>query len=106
MVSGRGAITLSDISILVNADGLALYNEMYYGSPDPAVGSKPLVVPPAPGSFEANLWRYDTSANPGRQIKVTVPNVLWNPPESVSGDPEGGPPGGQLRWHDPQGGRL
>lgn len=57
LVAGLGNIVLEGVSILVDAQGLALYNYIMYGSTAPPVGMKPRTILPPFGAFDGYLKR-------------------------------------------------
>lgn len=84
VVTGLGQVTLENVTLLVDQQGLEQYNKIVYGAAAPAAGTKPVKTTTL-GSYSFNLTR---GAN--RQIMVEVPSVKWEPPESPEGNPEGG----------------
>jgi len=82
---GVGNIVIENITLLVDAAGLGIYNELIYGSASPAAGTKPRKDVPALGSYNFDLLRGST-----REIKVELPGVQWNPDVAVPLNPDGG----------------
>jgi hypothetical protein len=88
----RATVQLSGITILIDAQGLARYNEQIYGTPTPAVGARPLTTIPALGSYSCTFSR--TSPYTGLAVEsavFTLPSVKWDPSLNIPANPAGGP---------------
>lgn len=82
---GLGNIVVEEITLLVNAQGLGRYNQIMYGTPTPAAGTKPIKTLGALGSYS-----FDMTRGVNRQAKIELPGVKWSPDLAIPGNPEGG----------------
>lgn len=90
LVQGTPTVTVG-ATVYADADGLAQFNRMVYGTAAPAAGTKPLRSIPALGSLEAMLRQRDnTGAFNGRQFRGAVPGVKWAIPDAPAPNPDGG----------------
>lgn len=105
LAQGSPSIQLG-ATVLFDANALAQFNKIVYGTASPSAGAKPLKTIPALGSYSFYLKAKDfTGALTGREFKLTLPNVRWQAPDSPGPNPEGGstemPLVGQVRPGSP-----
>lgn len=91
VVSGNPRVTLG-CTIYMDADGLAQYNRLVYGTATPAAGTKPLKTIPALGSYGFTLGALtpSTGVANGDIYKLTVPGVKWAIPPAPAPSQGGG----------------
>lgn len=78
-------------TLLLDADALALWNTLAYGSSTPAAGTAPLTTPGANGSFAAtSRQRSSSGASNGLQCDIAIPSVKWTVPPAPEPNPDGG----------------
>jgi hypothetical protein len=89
--TGSPAVTIG-VNVLLDADALARYNVLVYGSATPSSGTKPIRRIPALGSFSAYFTQKDavTGAPNGKEFKLTIPGVKWAIPDKPAVNPAGG----------------
>jgi hypothetical protein len=85
---GRGSINIEGLTVLVDTTGLALYNQIMYGTSTPTLGQAPTSTIPATGAFEFTLSRGATTT--ARSLKVQFPNVKWTSDLAIAGNVDGG----------------
>jgi hypothetical protein len=79
------------VTIYFDADGLAQWNKLAYGTAAPEVGTKPSRTIAPLGSYNASLKQRDaTGALTGRQFDIGMPGVKWNLPDAPGPNPTGG----------------
>ena len=83
---GPGTVTIENLTLLVDAAGLAHYNSQIYGTATPAAAAKPLHVQPALGSYTINFTR-----GTSEQVMIEVPGLRWTPDMAIPPNPDGGP---------------
>lgn len=75
-----------------DANGLAEYNRLVYGTTTPSTGQKPNKYLPALGSYSIDLKQKDNAGNlTGNRLVVTIPGVKWAVPDAPAPNPSGGP---------------
>lgn len=84
---GLGNIVVENLTLAVDEQGLARYNQQIYNNPTPTAGTKPVTTIPALGSYEFDLNR---TGPPARQIKVELPGAKFSPDIAIAGNPDGG----------------
>jgi hypothetical protein len=90
LVQGNPVVTLG-VTVHFDADALAQFNKIVYGTATPAAGAKPSKNVAALGSYSAYLKQRDSAgALTGRELKLTVPGVKWTPPTAPGPNPGGG----------------
>lgn len=92
LVQGTPSATLG-VTVLMDANALAQYNKMVYGTAAPVAGTKPLKTIPALGSYSAYLKQRDSAgALNGREFKLTFPasSIKWAVPDAPGPNPDGG----------------
>lgn len=88
--TGSPAVTIG-VNVLMDADALARYNVLVYGTASPGAGTKPIRRIPALGSFSVDFLQRDTAgALNGREFKLTIPGVKWAIPDRPAVNPAGG----------------
>lgn len=88
----RATVNLQGITILIDAQGLARYNEQIYGTPTPATSSKPLQTIPALGSYSCLYGAVSPYTGlVSESAEFTLPQVKWDPNLSIPANPAGGP---------------
>jgi hypothetical protein len=105
---GTPTIALST-TLIFDGVGLARWNELIYGTASPATGATPQRGLPSAGSYSYDIKQKSGTGNvTGNEVKVTVPSINWDVPESPAPDPGGGlaavtlggalaPPGGAVQ---------
>lgn len=91
VVTGNPGVTIG-CTIYMDADGLAQYNRLVYGTATPAAGTRPRTTIPPLGSYAFNLAaRAETTgvAN-GDEFALSVPGVKWAVPNAPAPAPGGG----------------
>lgn len=87
---GNPTITLG-ATVYLDADGLAQFNKLAYGTAAPAADAPPLTRLPALGSYSFYLKSKDaTGALDGNEFKLTMPGVKWTLPDVPDPSPTGG----------------
>lgn len=88
----QGTPTVSvGCTIYADAAGVAKYNALWYGTPTPAAGARPIKSIPALDSFEGLMRQRDSAgAHAGRELRTALPGVKWAPPEAPAPNPDGG----------------
>lgn len=87
---GNATVGIS-VSCYLDADGIAQFNKLLYGTPTPAADAKPLRGIPALGSFEAHHKARDAAgAVNGDEFHPEIPGVKWDVPETPPPNPAGG----------------
>jgi hypothetical protein len=91
VVSGLAVVTCGT-TIYMDADGIAKWNELVYGSANPAAGTKPLRTIRPLGSYEAKLTQKDpeTGIANGNEFLLEIPGVKWAIPDAPGANPQGG----------------
>lgn len=90
LVAGNATVSMAGPTLVLDANGLAQYNKIMYGSTSPAAGDKPVITAPAiNGSYSIEFTRGSTTAR--ESLKVEVPGVKWEPTATVPPNPDGGP---------------
>lgn len=88
----RATVMLQGITILLDTQGLARYNEQIYGTPTPMSGAKPLTSIPALGSYNCTFNRVSRYTGVIEQSAAfTLPSVKWDPTLNIPANPAGGP---------------
>lgn len=99
---GNAQVTLEAITMVLDADSIAQYNKIVYGTATPAAGDKPRGALahdelPAVGSYECNLSKTKAAdgtalaADAISRLKIEIPKVKWSPDLAVPPNPGGGP---------------
>lgn len=87
---GNSVITIA-VTLHFDADGLAQWNKLLYGTTAPAAGTKPIKVLGANGSYGFDLrQRGITGAANGNKMVASVPEVKWAVPDAPDPNPDGG----------------
>lgn len=90
LAQGDANVALS-VTLKMDADTLAFWNELVYGDPAPVAGTRPLGIVPPLGSYGFGLVQRDDVGDPtGRQFDLDVPGVKWAIPPAVGPNPAGG----------------
>lgn len=90
VVAGLAAVGL-EVTCYFDADGIAWFNQKYYGSASPAQGARPLKTVGTLGSYAFDLQsRDDAGVLNGNAATLAVPGVKWNLPASPGPAPDGG----------------
>jgi hypothetical protein len=90
LVQGDPVVTLA-VTALMDANALAEWNKLVYGTAAPAAGTKPSKRVAALGSYAATLTQRDqVGALTGRRFNLTVPGVKWTIPDAPGPNPAGG----------------
>jgi hypothetical protein len=89
VVTGNPAVTIG-CTIYMDAEGLAEYNRLVYGTATPTAGAKPRKTVPPLGSYEFTLTARDqtTGLPNGDEFHLLIPGVKWaipNAPAPASG---------------------
>lgn len=92
VVNTTATVQLNGITIILDAQGLAFYNNLIYGTPTPEANAKPKHDITGLGSYSCKF----TKVNPvtgGEQhsLEVTIPSVKWSPDLAIPANPAGGP---------------
>ena len=87
---GNPTITLG-VTLYFDADGLAQFNKLAYGSATPAADTPPLTRLPSLGAYSFYLKSKDAAgAFDGNEVKLTMPGVKWTLPDAPDPSPGGG----------------
>jgi hypothetical protein len=90
LVQGQPVVTIG-VTVLFDANALAQFNKLAYGTAAPAAGTKPLKRIPALGAYAFDLLQKDQAgAVTGREFKLTIPGVKWTLPDAPGPNPDGG----------------
>lgn len=91
VVQGNANATIS-VTLYFDADGLAEWNKLIYGTATPALDTKPLTTVPALGSYSFDLVQRTAGTNTanGRRLNLNVPGVKWAVPNAPGPAPAGG----------------
>jgi Phage tail tube protein len=92
LVQGTPSVTIA-LTCLMDANALAQYNKMVYGTAAPTAGTKPLKGLPALGQYSAYLKQRDSAgALNGREFHPVFPanSIKWTPPDAPGPNPDGG----------------
>jgi hypothetical protein len=91
LVMGQPTITVT-VTIYLDSNGLASYNNLVYGSATPTAGTKPLKYLPANGSYVAEFKSRNAAGllTPARELKIDLPSVKWTPDVAIPVNPDGG----------------
>lgn len=91
VVSGNPGVTLG-VTVYLDADGLAEYNRLVYGSATPAAGTKPRKTVSPLGSYGFTLaaLEQETGDPNGDEFSLTVPGVKWAVPNAPAPSQAGG----------------
>lgn len=73
------------LTLVLNTDGLKIYNREVYGDPEPAAGTKPLKTLAPVGSYEFLL-----SKSAELEFGLDLPGMKWTPDVAVEPNPAGG----------------
>lgn len=90
LAQGTAVVTIG-VTLVLDAEALAEYNRLVYGTPNPAAGTKPLRSVPNLGSYAFSLGQRDgAGALNGRGFDLAIPGVKWAVPEAPEPNPDGG----------------
>lgn len=90
VATGAAAVGIS-VTVYLDDDGAAEYNQLVFGSAAPAADAKPLQSLPALGSYAFDLHAKDgTGAENGDAFDLDLPGVRWTPPAKPAPAPGGG----------------
>jgi hypothetical protein len=90
IVQGTANATIA-VTLYFDADALARWNVLVYGSAAPVQGTKPSKRVPALGSYSFSHKQRDAAgALNGRQFDLTIPGVKWTIPDAPGPNPDGG----------------
>lgn len=90
IVQGNAQATIAT-TLYFDADGLARWNNLVYGTPTPATGAKPSKRVAPLGSYSFDLVQKDAAgADTGLRFTLTIPGVKWAVPDSPGPNPDGG----------------
>lgn len=90
LVQGNPVVTIA-CTMHFDANALAEYNRIVYGTATPAIGARPSKNVAALGSYSFDLKQRDAAGNlTGREFKLTLPGVKWAPPAAPGPNPAGG----------------
>lgn len=90
LAQGQASVGIG-VTLLMDPDVLALWNELVYGAAAPAAGTMPLDTVPPLGSYGVDLvQRDDADAPTGRRFVLDVPGVKWTIPAAPAPNPAGG----------------
>lgn len=88
---GNAAVTVG-VTLFFDADGLAQWNKVVYGTSNPAAGAKPQTIPGALGAYAFDLRARDnTGAVNGDKAVLALAGVRWAVPDAPEPNPDGGP---------------
>jgi hypothetical protein len=87
---GTPTVAIS-ITMIFDTVGLARWNELVYGTANPAAGATPLRGLPSAGSWQGD-WKQKGGAGnlTGNEAKITLPAINWDVPEAPAPNPGGG----------------
>lgn len=90
LAQGTAVVTLA-VTLKMDADTLALWNELVYGVAAPVAGTRPLRTVPPLGSYAFDLVQRDEAGDPtGREFTLDVPGVKWAIPPAPAPNVAGG----------------
>jgi hypothetical protein len=90
LVQSQPVVTIG-VTVLFDANALAEFNKLVYGTATPAAGAKPIKRIPALGAYTFDLVQRDQAgAATGREFKLTIPGVKWAVPDAPGPNPGGG----------------
>lgn len=91
VINNRATVVLQGITIILDAQGLALYNKYIYGTATPAVGARPIQTIPALGSYSCLFNRVNPlTGGISESAFFEVPSVKWDPNLAIPANPAGG----------------
>jgi hypothetical protein len=87
---GQPVVTIG-VTVLFDANALAQFNKLVYGTATPAAGTKPLKTIPALGSYSVLPQAARQRRRPQRpRVQAHDPGVKWTPPDAPGPNPDGG----------------
>lgn len=90
IIAGDAAAGIS-VTLFFDADGLAEWNRLAYGTATPATGAKPSRAINPLGAWSGSFKQRDnTGALTGRQFDVAMPGLKWNLPDAPGPNAGGG----------------
>lgn len=91
IVQGNANASIS-VTLYFDADGIAEWNKLVYGTAAPTAGTKPLRTVPALGSYAFTMAQRTAGTNTanGRELHLNVPGVKWAIPDAPGPAPAGG----------------
>lgn len=90
VADGTPSVGIS-VTFYLDADGVAEYNKIRFGTAAPAADAKPIQHMPALGSYSFDLQAKDSAgAINGDKVTLNIPGVRWTPPTKPAPAPGGG----------------